>query len=487
MKFDVQEVSSVVRKVTFEAPAEDVNEILNNTYRDLGKYVRLKGFRKGRVPAKVLARMPKYRDIAHEEVTKQLQQRGFQALLDEVEWSPLHISDPDASPIAHNQPYSFTIEFEIRPSIKLDNLSDIEVDFETVTVEDSDVEKVIEDKRQGAVIMAPVDRGAQEGDQVKAEYINVEQLNKEDSDEEPEFIPMDFEMGKQNVSEDIEKGLTGAKAGDEVEITLTPPSTGEENEDADVPSPPTFKFKVKEVLERQLPELDDEFAKDNDYEDLADMRAQVRKELEEAENKHSEQRAEEGLIQSLIKAIEFEIPPNLLKQHSNSKLQRIQQLMMYLGNDNEIIQQQLGKLEEEAEEDIRREFILQQVIANQELDCTDEELEEKFEQIAKSQNRTVAHIKSQYNDDERDSLRRQVKRDKAMEYLLGQVTKNEISLTKTERMERIKAERAEEHSHDHDHGHEHVHNENCDHSHDHDHEHNAEEASTDEKAASSEE
>lgn len=478
MKFDVEEVSSVVRKVTFEAPAEDVNAILQNTYRDLGKYVRLKGFRKGRVPAKVLARMPKYREVAEDEVTKQLQQKGFQALLEEVDWNPLHISEPDASPVAHNQPYSFIIEFEIRPAIALDNIGDVEVDMEVVTVEDSDVEEVIEKKRQDSVMMQSVERGAQEGDQVKAEYINKTQLENNEGDEEPEYIPMDFEMGKQNVSVDIEKGLLGSKAGDTVEVTLTPPSTGEEGEEKneDAPPPPTFQFRVKEILERQLPELDDEFAKDNDYDDLADMRAKVRAELEETETKHSEQRAEENLIQTLLDTVEFEVPPNLLKQHYNSKLQRIQQLMMYLGDDNEIIQKQMGMLEGEAEKDVRREFLLQQVIADQELDCTNEELEEKFEQIATSQNRTVAHVKSQYNDEERDSLKRQVKRDKAVAHLLSQVKKNEITLTKSERAARIKAEHEAEHAHDHDHehgpdcNHDHEHGPDCNHDHDHENE-----------------
>ena len=478
MKYDIEEVSPVVRKVSFEVPADTVQDQLQNVYRELGKYVRIKGFRKGRVPARVLSRMKKYRDMAHDEVTQKLHQEAFSEFFENVDWSPLHASPPEQGDIEQGQGYQFSVEFEIRPTLKLDKLNEITIELEQVSVEDKDVEEAIEQKRSGMAVLEPVERGAQEGDQVKVEYINVNQLLSDEDDEQeaPTGTPLEFEMGKLQVAEHIEKALVGLKAGDVKELTLAPPSDDAAEQDE---APPTFQFKIIEIKERTLPELNDEFAKDADYENLDEMRQAIREELQSIEDKQSERRAEEQLMVELLKAIEIPIPPNIKAQHYQSKLQRIQQLMMYLGNDNSIIQEQLHHLDEEAENDIRREFLLQQVIKEQEIEASKDDVMAELQKIADSQGKSLAHVKSTHGLEERNSLKRQITRDKATQYLMEQVTQQEVVLSKAERVQKIKDEQeAHSHSHDHDHEHSHDHDHdhhNCDHdhghSHDHDHDH----------------
>jgi FKBP-type peptidyl-prolyl cis-trans isomerase (trigger factor) len=132
----------------------------------------------------------------------------------------------------------------------------------------------------------------------------------------------------------------------------------------------------------------------------------------------------------------------------------------------------------EAKRDIQNEFILQQVIKNQDIEASKEEIEEELGNIAEKQGRSIAFIKSRYGKEERESLGRQLQRDKAQAYLLEQVTRNEETLTRSARVERLHEERAQEEAaaaaeHEHSHSHDHDHDHNCghDHSHDHDHDH----------------
>lgn len=475
MKFDVEETNEFTRKVTFETSKEDVNLSFQQIYRELGQHVRLKGFRKGHIPARVLSQIPKYRDIAVEEVSKKLRQLAYQQLFTQIDWNPLSVSEPEKDQIEYDQPYRFVVVFEVRPTLNLQQVLDhLTLDLEVITISEQDIEKVIEEKRQNLATFKPVEREIQEGDHVKAEYYNLATANP--SEAEPTPVPVEFVVGKQQISETIEQAMLGAKVGESRDVSLQPPQETV-SPDPQTQAPAVFRIKVNEILESYLPSLDDEFAKDAGYDTLQQMREQIREELQVREDQQSKQLAHETLLKQIVQALEIPIPPRLLARHKQHKLQRLQSLFAQFGQGSSFIDEQFSMIEEDAKRDLCNEFVLQQVIEEQNITVSSSDLDAKYAEIAARRNRPVAAIKSGLSEEQKDSIKEDVKQEKALAYLFDCIKKNHIPVSSSERRERLQKEQEAEnarylaHNHSHSHDHDHDHHHDCDHDHDHHHDH----------------
>lgn len=471
MKLEIEEISKAERKVSFEIPSERVDELLTETYRQIGGQVRLKGFRKGRVPRRVLEQLPQYRNSVIDEVQRRLEQSAYEEMFDNHLPEILAVGSIERGSLKKGHPYEFVTVVEVRPELDLEGLENIEINYESVEVEESDIDEVLERKRESKATLEPLERAAEKGDTLKVECTDLT-----DGDEDAEAKPFEFELGEGPFPAAVQDALVGLKAEETKEITVpNEPEEGEEV-DPDEPAERKYHFVIEGVYQRVVPELDDDFAKDEDFDDLAAMRADIREEIEKREKEMSDQRAKESLMKQLLEKHEVPIPPQLLEKHLDSKVQNLMmQLRIYTGGENMNLGNAFREgMRDEAKRDIQNEFILQQVIKNQDIEASKEEIEEELGNIAEKQGRSIAFIKSRYGKEERESLSRKLQRDKAEKYLLEQVTRNEETLTRSARVERLHEERAQEEAaaeHEHSHDHEHDHNCGHDHGHSHDHDH----------------
>jgi|GEM_PF-1593930 len=500
MKLDIQEVSPVLRRVEVEFPSQRVNTLLSETYRVLSTRVRLRGFRAGKIPRKVLEGMKRYRDIANEEVGSTLRQEAFEKIFDELE--VLTVPDRKDGDIRKGKPYAFTLDVEIRPSLDLSTIGEVEVTVEKVSIEDSDVDRMVEIERQKLAELQPVEgRGAQEGDKLKVDYTITEgeEVAKEESD-------VDVWLGGGEFPEEVHKALEGLEVDGTAEVTVSVPvekaaaegeeasEEGEESSEEEVETKEqNFKVTVKELTVRVVPELDDEMAKDAGHDDLESMKAKIKEDLEKKESELSTTRTKADLVKKIVEHIELPVPPHFLEQQVEKRLSHtLQQFAQFpMQFDTSILK---DSVRPDVRKEIQRGLLLQQVIKGQEISSTEEEIDAELQRMADEQGASLAYIKARFGTkDQKENLRFDLNTRKAYDYMLENVKQNEEELSLSDRearineerriereeMEKEQAERAEaaghDHSHDHEHGehcdhsHDHEHGEHCDHDHDHEH------------------
>lgn len=467
MKFDIEQLDAINRRIAFEIPKKQVDKLLQKTYRQLSKQVRIKGFRPGKVPTKVLEQLPRYRNAVHEEVLQTLHREAFEELLEQQDLRILALSKTEPGTLKAKTDYLFNVEVEVLPEIEITGLEEIEVPFEKVEILDEDIDKRIEDKRAQMATIAPVeDRGAEMGDTLKVDYSALYE-----DDEEPEVDEdLEFELGKSHLPKAVEEALVGAKAEDTVEVSIP----AEDDED----TASTVTIAIKEISTKILPEIDDEMARDAEFEDLADMRAKLREQLEEGEARQSEQRAKDKLLESLLETLEIPVPPKYLESHIDNKVQNTFQQLRMMTNGQISLDPSMFRegMREEATRDVKVAIILQQALKEHEITVEDEDIDAELTKMAEARGRSLAYIKSIYSDKERDNLRSELERRKILDLLLSKAQTREETLTREERQKRIEEEYAERQAKQeaaaaHEHEHEHVHGPDCDHSHDHDHDH----------------
>ena len=469
MNFEVEEVSPVLRRISFDVPAKQINQLLNDAYRTLGKQVRLKGFRPGKVPRKVLEQMPRFRGAAHEDILRKLHDQSVQALFEESELHILALAKSEPGKIAKGKNFNLILEVEILPEIELEGLEEIEVPFEKVEISDDNVQAMLEQEREKMSTLESVeDREAEEGDRLQVDYSI--QTDEADPQEISNFVMW---LGREQLPTEVEEALTGKKVGDVVEVTVEEEADEEEGTEA---STSHYKVTITEIQAKVLPENDDEMAKDADYDDLESMKNALRENLENAESTRSEHRGHEKMLDALIEKFDPTIPPTYLENHIDQKAEgMVRQLRQMTNNQIDFDPANFREnMREEATREVQIAILIQQVHRTEEFEIADEEVDAELEKIATSQGRSVAYLKSLYGERELDALRGELKQRKAIDFLWSKVKHNEETLTKEDRDKRIEDERAaemaaaeEQHSHDHEHTHDH----NCDHDHDHSHDH----------------
>lgn len=477
MKINIEELSPVLRGVAFEFPAEEVEELMVKVYRDAATQVRLKGFRKGKIPRKVLSQFPNYRKMVHEEVRQGLHQKGIQELLEDDKLEILALPETNDGVLKEKKEYSFSIKIEVRPSLELPDFSSLKVKFETVVISDDDVNEALKDKQEESSVLEPVeDRGAKEGDQLKVDFVASKEGSEEEADKK-EDITMALEDG---TPEALREGLIGAKV-DEVREILVPVEGVEEGEETENF---LYKITVKEISVKVLPALDDEFAKDNSFESFEEMKESLKKEIVEAENKTSETRAKASVMKQLLEAVEVPVPASVLEEQITQKLRNVQ---MWSRLPAELINnpQMRESFRDDASAEIQRSIVLHQVIKNEEIEVEESDIDAELKVIADSQGQSIAYLKSVYDEEKRKNLASDLKSRKAMDFLLDAAEREEETLSREARTTRIgeeeeaerkvraekaKAKEEEEHVHGPDCNHdqekeEHVHGPDCNHDH----------------------
>jgi trigger factor len=437
MKFDsqIEEVNPTICKVTFTVPTEEVNRALQESYRQIGQNVRIKGFRQGHVPIKVLQQNPRYRKAVEEDVIHKFQHECLKDLLKSNKI--IMLSDPtfDHSEINHGQDFSFSIEFETRPKLNLDLISSLEVPYELVLVENSDIDAVIDEKREALSRQKPVERAAQLGDMVKLMVSYPEQTSPTDnkSSEEREYV-----LGKERLRPEIEEALIGICKGENRAITMSqslqnPNITESEQTEAENATPNiSLIITAKEICEIIVPDVDDEFDRDNGYDNLEEMRQDIRRTLEEREKKYSDERTQAAIINMLIEQLSVTVPPKLLQKQIESKREYLQKLQSILGENHPHIAQQQANIEPDALLEIQQEFVIQQLIDDLKLSTSREEIDEEILKIAAQGKRPLAQVRSSYGEKERESLQNKLTRQKALSYLLENVKKLENKISYSE-------------------------------------------------------
>jgi len=393
VKTSVKELADSRVRVDVDVEASDVDRRLERTARGLGSELRVPGFRKGKVPAAVVMQRVGREAVMEEALREALPEWYERALLD-AGITPVGDPKLDVSALpGEGEPLSFSIEVAVRPKGRLGGYRGLEVGKVDVEVPEDAVEAELERMREGFASLRPVERAAAEGDFLLVDYHGVIDGEPFEGGEAHDFL---LELGAEGLLEGFDEALTGASAGDEREVEVRFPD--EYRPERLAGKDATFKVEVKEVREKQLPDLDDDFAvQASEFDTLDELRADVESKIRRA----LEQRADDDFRQSAVDAAvaeaTVEVPDDVVGARATEMWERVERSLQargiapetYLRMQNRSRDELIADARPDAEQALKREAVLAAVADEERIEVSDEELVESLRHTAEEHEGTT--------------------------------------------------------------------------------------------------
>ena len=425
VKTNITELPDSRVRVDVEVPTEALERELNSAASDLGREMRVPGFRSGKVPAEVVLRQVGREAVLDEAVRRGLPGWYEQALADTGIQT---VGDPqvDLSDLPEKgAPLAFTIEIGVVPPAQLGEYKGVEVGRREPNVDDQEVQAELERLRESHASLETVDRAAGEGDFVVMDYAG-------SLDEEPfeggEGRGQVVELGSGRLIPGFEEQLKGASAGEERTVELTFPDDYPAEQLAGQDA--SFAVQVKEVKEKRLPELDDDFAVEaGGYDSLDELRTEIESRIAQAEERAIEAEFREAAVDAVVDKAKVQVPKELVHSKAHEMWHRTARRLAAQGVNPEQYLAMTGKDEEElvvesepeAETALKREAILAAVVEAEGIEVSDEEIEQALRASAppdaseKQLKRLMKRARSQGAD---DALREDIAMRKAVDLIV---------------------------------------------------------------------
>ena len=424
MKTTVSEQSKNTVRLDIEVPAEDVQAAIDATIRKLSREVKLPGFRKGKVPLNLVVQRFGMHAIIHQMLEDQLQP-WYEAALAESGVEPVDRPevDYDDEP-EEGKAFAFRADVTVMPTAELGRYKGLEVPRETAEVEDAEVDAQVERLRQEFGELRPVtDRPAAMGDFVTVDFAGrldgeaIEQTSAED------YV---MELGAGRLMPDLEQGIVGMAADEERVVNVDFP----EDYGAEDVAGKTVEFtvKVKEVKEKMLPQLTDEFAKDvSEFETLLELRLDIRKKLQSVKDGAVDRRYRAAAIKAATDNATAEIPAvvvdgqarDMVEDFARSLQMQGIDFQTYLAMTGGTVQQLLDEIRPQAEDTVKTGLMLEAVARDETLEVTAEELDERLVQMAAMTRTDPAELRPRLEESGRmATVRQQLLREKAADLIV---------------------------------------------------------------------
>ena len=426
MKIQVENVSPVERKVTIEVDPERVAKEIDRAYSGLGRRVKLRGFRPGKAPRKVLERHFKS-EVESEVAEKIVQQTFAEAVkvesIDVV--APPHVSISEG--VAEGKPLRYTARVEVKPVLEPKDYKGLEVERKPPVVTDEMVSAELGKLQQSFAQLVPVEGRfeAQEGDWAVVDHEGAVD-GKPFEGSKAEGVTVQVTPGP--ISEGNFKLLRGKKLGESVEFDET--FAADHRMEALRGKIAKMKATLKALKTRQLPSLDDALAKQvgiEGVETLDQLRARIRADLEKREARRAEAELRDGLLKAALGKNEFEVPPALIERAIDAMIEGAAERFARSGIDISQLQLDFARmradLREQALLQVRGRLLLDAIADAEKIEVTEEDVQAEVARIAEEVGTPLAKIQQQMRGkDAREALKNKVREDKALALLSSAAT-----------------------------------------------------------------
>ncbi len=412
MKTVVRSLPDSRVRVEVEVPAEDVDLGVSRAARGLARELRMPGFRKGKAPSSLVIQRLGYGSVLQEAIRESLPEwyeRGL--LLSEI--SP--VGDPDieivTAPEAEGEPLSFKFEIGVRPKASLGEYKGLEVGRAETEPSEEIVEREIERIREGFARLEPVERAAADGDVLMIDYEGTIDGKAFEGGKEADRM---LELGSGHFIEGFEEQLSGAGGGEQREVKVTFPEDYQAEDLAGKDA--VFAVEVKEVREKVLPELDDDFAAEaSEFETLDELRANIAERVAEAVDERAEQDFRVAAVDAAVAAATVELPDDLVAARAAERLERFERQIAGRGMSPDAFLQMQGKTREElleeskpdAAQDLKREAVLAAIAEAEEIEVSEEEMIEALAHTAEHERITPEKLLKRLRENGRDAMVRE--------------------------------------------------------------------------------
>ncbi|MEE3332411.1 MAG: trigger factor [Myxococcota bacterium] len=383
IRVDTTEDTPVVRTVSVEVPEPQVRKAIDRTYKNLAKGAQVKGFRRGKVPRKVLERV--YGAQADEEIERMLVSETLADAIEMAEIEPVTEPDIDATPPVAGSPFQYSARVEVKPVIDLPKLKGLKATKPSTDIDDSKIDARIETMRENFAPLVELEEGvgAEQGDTVHVDFegrVDGELFDGGAGED------MAVEIGGGRLIPGFEDQLVGVVTGEDRDLNVTfPEDYGEASlagKDA------VFAIKAVAIKRKTLPEIDDEFAKDVGEDSLEALKEKIRGELSQQAESQAQNQLRQTLMDSLIEATDFEVPPGLVHRQLHQQMQSMKQ--QFQGQvPEEVLQQELSRMHDSgrdaAERRVREALLLDAVVRSEGIEVDESEIEAKLDELAEAQ------------------------------------------------------------------------------------------------------
>lgn len=423
MSLQVEKLEHGMAKLTIEVPAEELEKAIEGAFQKNKSKISIPGFRKGKAPRRMIEQMYG-KSVFYEDAANALIPDAYDAALDECTEDIVSSPKIEVTQIESGKPFIFTAEVALKPEVTLGKYKGVKVDKADTTVTDEDVDKAIaQEQEENARTISVTDRPVQKGDTVVLDF-----------DGSVDGVPFEggkgenypLTIGSGQFIPGFEDALIGAALDTEVDVNVTFPEDYHQKDLAGKPA--VFKCIVHEIKEKELPELDDEFASEvSEFDTMAEYREDVKKKLAEKKEAEVKDAKEEAVIQALIDDAKMEIPDAMLETQQRQMIDEfaqrlqaqgltVQQYMQFSGLTATAM---MDQVKESALSRIQSRLVLDAVATAENLEPTDEEYEEELKTLGETYQLEVDKVKEMLGEGGAKQVKDDIRVKKALEFAVA--------------------------------------------------------------------
>lgn len=423
MSLQVEKLEKNMAKLTIEAPADEFEKAVEKSYQKNKNRMSVPGFRKGKVPRKMLEKMygaQIFFEDAINDLIPEVYSREVTAAedLEIVSQPKIEVTQAEAG-----QSFIFTAEVALKPAVELGQYKGLAVEKDSVEVTDEDVAAEIEKvRKENSRTISVEDRAVEDGD---IATIDFEGFIDGEAFEGGKGTDYPLTIGSHSFIDTFEEQLVGKNLNEEVEVNVTFPEDYQAEDLAGKPA--VFKCKIKEIKAVELPELDDEFASEvSDFETLDEYKEDIKSKAAEKKQKDAENEKENKLIEKVIENAKMDVADAQVADVQERIKDEFAQNLQYQGINLEQYMQICNITEEalmerikpDAEKRIKSRLVLEAIAAAENIEVSDDEVHEELEAMAKQYQMNVEDIEGFMGDAEKDSIKKDLAVKKAVKVVV---------------------------------------------------------------------
>lgn len=421
MSLQVEKLEKNMAKLTIEVSAEEVEKAIEKAYQKQKSRISVPGFRKGKVPRKMVEKMYGV-GVFYEDAVNDMIPTAYEAAVKESELEIVSQPKIDVVQIEADKEFIFTAEVAVKPEVELGEYKGVEVPKSDVSVSDEEIMAEIDKEReQNSRIITVDDRAVEDGDMT---VIDFEGFVDGVAFEGGKGTDYPLTIGSHSFIDTFEEQLIGKNIGEEVDVNVTFPEEYHAEELKGKPA--LFKVTVKEIKKKELPELDNDFVEDvSEFSTVDEYKASIKTKIEEKKADEAKSAKEEATIEKIIEGAKMEIPDAMVdsqvRQMAEDFARRISaqgltidQYFQYTGLTSDKL---LEQMRPQALKRIQSRLVLEAVADKENFEVTDEDVNNEINDMASAYQMEADKLKDLLTDADKENMKRDIQVKKAVEFV----------------------------------------------------------------------
>lgn len=439
MSLQVEKLEGNMAKLTIEVPAEELEKAINNVFQKQKKNISIPGFRKGKVPRQMIEKMYG-KEVFYEDAANELIPTAYEKAYDECEEEIVSSPRISVVQLEAGKTFVFTAEVALKPEVELGQYKGIKVDKVEAVVTDEEVQAELEKERErNSRTISVTDRAVKSGDQT---VIDFEGFQDGVAFEGGKGENYPLTIGSGTFIPGFEDQLIGKNIGEAVEVNVTFPESYQAENLAGKPA--VFKVEIKEIKEKQLPELDDEFAAEvSEFDTLDEYKADVRANLLKKKEADIKNAKENAVIEAIIAGAKMDIPEAMLETRQRQMVDEFAQRLQMQGLSVEQYFQFTGlnhdklleQVKPQAEQKIKSRLVLEAVVKAENIAATEEDFEKEIASMAETYKMEADKVKEMLGEGGKEQIMEDIAINKAVEFVVDNAKESKPRAKKEEKTE----------------------------------------------------